>query len=175
MNGYSKLSPLQMCSTKKEEFRLVGRVRVHGSRSLGALPPRRMPTVGTAVTLVQAIHEALQGDLDIRSVLQLEQFKNHVDHLSGRKSKATLIGEFADCISSDPLTWSTFQLFYRAISTSTVENDGAFSQLVRFRFAAAEPTGNVRSCSAHECRVMASLTFQHRGSGQGHMAGKVPR
>ena len=94
---------------------------------------------------MQAIHEALKGDLDIRSVLQLEQFKNHADHLSGRKSKATLIGEFADCISSDPLTWSTFQLFYRAISTTTMTNDATFTSLVRCLFAAAVPHGGVHA------------------------------
>jgi hypothetical protein len=80
---------------------------------------------------LQALHELLQGDMDIRKVLLLERFKNHSDHLSGRKSKATLIGEFADCIASDVVSWPQFQLYYRAIATSTLSNEGLFTQLVR--------------------------------------------
>lgn len=76
------------------------------------------------------------GDMDIRTVLQLEQFKNHVDHLSGRKSKATLISEFADCIASDTVTWEKFQLYYRALATCTIANEAVFSQSVCFLFAA---------------------------------------
>lgn len=93
---------------------------------------------GVIGNMVQAIHEVLMGDMDIRSVLQLELFKNHVDHLSGRKSKATLIGEFADCIASDTLTWEKFQLYYRAVATSTMANETVFTQLVRTSFLFAD-------------------------------------
>jgi hypothetical protein len=99
-----------------------------------------------ASAMVQAIHAALNGDMDIHAVLQLEQFKNHADHLSGRKSKATLIGEFADCISSDTVSWKQWQLYYRAISTSTITNDALFSQSVRFLFAAFLSIANTYTC-----------------------------
>ena len=92
-----------------------------------------VPVCGSPCDL-QAIHEVAMGDMDIRTVLQLEQFKNHVDHISGNKSKATLIGEFADCIAADTLTWEKFLFYYRALATSTMGNDISFTQSVRSNF-----------------------------------------
>lgn len=66
--------------------------------------------------------------MDIRRILQLLDFKNHPDHLSGRKSKAMLFGEFADLIASNTVSWQAFQLYCRGLATCANELD--FVQLV---------------------------------------------
>lgn len=117
---------------------------------------------------MQAIHQAANGDMDIRTVLQLEQFKNHADHISGNKSKATLIGEFADCIGADTLTWEKFQFYYRAVATSTKGNDISFTQSVRSTsklhgiFSTACCQGRLHHAWASFWTFPVSLTHDHQ-------------
>lgn len=78
---------------------------------------------------LQKLHQHLDGDLDIRRVLQIVDFKNHADHLSGRKSKAMLFSEFSDLVASNSVSWQAFQLYCRGLATCVSE--GELSQMVR--------------------------------------------
>lgn len=77
---------------------------------------------------LQNIREHLDGNMDIRHVLQVLDFKNHPDHLSGRKSKATLFSEFSDLVAANSVSWQAFQLYFRGLSTCVSDSD--LAQLV---------------------------------------------
>jgi hypothetical protein len=65
----------------------------------------------------------------VRKALQLLELKDHVDHLSGRKSKATLINEFTSAIGTDRISWQAFLEYYIALGTCVSEQ--TFSQMVQ--------------------------------------------
>eukprot|EP00892_Ulva_mutabilis_P001704 jgi/Ulvmu1/11534/UM078_0023.1 len=77
----------------------------------------------------EALQKYLNGDMDVRRVLQVLDFKNHPEHLSGRKSKAALFGEFSDLVASNTVSWQAFHLYCRGLATCVSEPD--FTQLVQ--------------------------------------------
>ena len=109
---------------------------------------------------MQTLRKQLDGDLDIRAVLQMLDFKNHPDHLSGRKSKATLFGEFSDLIASNAVSWQAFQLYCRGIATCTNESD--FMRLVR---ACDCYLGSVCHCHLLQFAVLNVITCDTDASG----------
>ena len=78
---------------------------------------------------MQTVSDTIGGNLDLNDVARLFDCKNHPDHLSGLKSKATLVREFMDAISCDEVLAARFANYHRSVAACTTESQ--FDAMVR--------------------------------------------
>lgn len=105
-----------------------------------------MPIPRSEERRLQTINDSVAGNMDVNEVVKLFDCKNHPDHLCGRKSKATLIGEFMDTVTGDELTWPAFQRYYRSVAACVTESQ--FDQMVRRLFSTCRHAGTFREVTS---------------------------